>query len=151
MAQKTFYYHFDKIDSCFWSAVLELAVLLIGRVTSPWAWLIFFLTVLVWAYKNLMKQPAVVITDKGIKIDHCAPLAWKDVKNAEIKTVELGFDTLKILSLVPKKGVSYPYNYLQLHNGDFGPFPVPLYGILTAKDEAEIVRLIRQKTTVKGK
>ena len=151
MTQKTFYYHFDKIDSCFWSMVIELAVLVLWRVSSPWALGIFVLTTLVWVYKNFMKQQAVVITDKGIKIDHSAPLAWKDVKSAEIKEVVLGFDTMKILSLIPKKDISYSYNYLQTHNGDFGAFPIPLYGVLTPSDESEIIRLVRQKVTIKDK
>ena len=46
------------------------------------------------------------IITKTIKIDYCAPLAFKDIKKAEVKTVQMGCKKYKILSLIPPhKGV----------------------------------------------
>ena len=96
-----------------------------------------------------MKQTAVVITDKSIKIDHSKPLPWKDIKDAEIKVVNLCGKKMKVLALNPKKGIKYTYSWLQIHNANFGPFPVPLYGILDPKDEKEILQIIKKHVKVK--
>lgn len=149
MKQKEFYYHFDKLDTCFGAIVVELMAMCYVGWTSPWAWVILALTTLLWVYKHVVKQTAVVITDTEIKIDHCEPLPWKDIKDAEIKVVNLWGENLKILSLNPKEGIDYSYNYLQKHNGDFGPFPIPLYGILAPEDEKEVVNLVKKKVKVK--
>ena len=149
MNQKTFYYHFAKTDSCFISLVVDMFVLLALGLRSPYAWGIVGCTFLLWLYKDVMKRPAVIVTDKNIKIDHCAPLSWSDIKGAEIKEVNLYGDVMKVISLIPKNGIKYDYNWLQTHNGDFGAFSIPLYGILRPEDEKEIVRLIQQKVSVK--
>ena len=96
-----------------------------------------------------MKQVAVIITDDTIKIDHCAPLAWKDIKDAEIKDVRMCCGKMKVLSLNPKKGIKYRYNLLQKNNGDFGAFPIPLYGILTPEDEKEITQIVKKHVKIK--
>lgn len=58
---------------------------------------------LVWSYKYLLPQRLAVVDDKTITIDHCRPLAWKDIKNAEEKIVRCGFRRLRIIVLHPKK------------------------------------------------
>ena len=153
MKQKIYYYHFKKTDSCFWAMLIAF----IGAIACCWccscccctAWCIFILAALLWGYKNVLKQKAVVITDDTIKIDHCNPLAWKDIKDAEIKTVQMCCGKMKVLSLNPKKGIKYRYNWLQKNNCDFGAFPIPLYGILTEKDEKEIVQIVKKHVKVK--
>ena len=101
------------------------------------------MTALLWCYKHIRHQ-AVVITDKTIKIDLCAPIAWKDIKKVEIKTVRMGYKDYKILSLTPKDKIKYRYNWLQKHSC-FGSFAIPLYGILTPADEKEITKLVKGK------
>ena len=149
MKQKIYYYHFKKTDTCFWAMMIALVGAIVCCCCCPCIWLLFLITALLWGYKNILKQKAVVITDKDIKIDHTAPLAWKDIKDAEIKTVHMCAGQMKILSLNPKKGIKYKYNWLQKHNGDFGPFPIPLYGILTQKDEKEILQTVKKHVKVK--
>ena len=107
------------------------------------AWGLFVIMALLWCYKHI-KHKAVVITDKNIKIDLCEPLAWKDIKKAEVKTVHMGCKDYKILSLTPKDKIKYHYNLLQKHSC-FGPFAIPLYGILTPADEKEITKLVKGK------
>ena len=101
-----------------------------------------------WGYKYLIKHPAVVIDDDGITIDGCRPLFWKDVKNAEEKTVKCCFKKYKVIVLNPKEGIEYKYNFLQKHNCGFSAFSIPLYGILSREDEAEITKRIALKTTL---
>ena len=47
--------------------------------------------------------------------------------------------------LKPKENIEYRYNWLQKHNCCFGPFAIPLYGILTPEDEEEIMKLVAGK------
>lgn len=49
------------------------------------------------------------------------------------------------MTLVPKDGISYRYNFLQKHNGDFTPFAIPLYGLLSPEDEKEIAEIVAEK------
>lgn len=51
--------------------------------------------------------------------------------------------------MIPKEGIDYKYNFLQKHNGEFTPFSVPLYGILSKEDEEKIVEVIAEKTFLK--
>lgn len=112
-------------------------------------WTLFIIAAGLWVYKNLWRQKAVVITDNDIKIDHTNLLPWKDIQNAEIQTVLLCGGEMNILSLIPKKNIQYHYNYLQRHNGAFGTFPVPLYGILTPDDEREIIQIVKKHVKIK--
>ena len=146
---KTYYYHFNKFDKTFVAMVLGLVILAWMGFQCPCSWAIFILLILIWGYKNLMKQRAVVITDKSIKIDHSNPLPWKDIKDGEIKVVNLCGKKMKVLALTPKKGIKYHYSWLQKHNAHFGPFPIPLYGILSAKDEKEIIQIVKKHVKVK--
>lgn len=147
---KTYYYHFNKFDASFWAMILAF-VMAAGCLGCCrfccfclGVWILFGFTVLLWCYKHI-KHEAVVITDESIKIDYCNPLAWKDIKSAEVKTVCMGRKDYKILSLEPKENIKYHYNWLQKHNCCFGPFAIPLYGILTPEDEAEIIKLVNGK------
>lgn len=149
MKQKIFYYHFKKINICLVAAILEIALICYVDVNSFLMWSIFVMTMAVWGYKNLIKHPAVIITDKDIKIDYSRPIAWTDIKYATIKNVQLLSETKRVLALIPKENIHYHYSYLQKNNCDFGPFPIPLYGVLTAEDEKEIIRLIEQKIEIK--
>ena len=147
---KTYYYHFNKFDKTFIAMILGFFILGYTEFVCLGAWILFIVLALVWGYKNLMKQTAVVITDKSIKIDHSKPLPWKDIKDGEIKVVNLCGKKMKVLALIPKKGIKYSYNWLQIHNANFGPFPIPLYGLLTPKDEKEIVQIVKKHVKVKA-
>ena len=147
--RKIYYYHFNKFDKTFLAMLIGFVMLAYTDFRNLFAWGLFVILALVWFYKNILKQAAVVITDKDIKIDHSNPLSWKDIKDGEIKVVNLCGQKMKILALNPKKNIKYHYNYLQKHNANFGPFPIPLYGVLTAKDENEIIRVIKKHIKVK--
>ena len=146
---KIYYYHFNKFDKTFVAMVLGFIMLALTGFKCPCTWGLFIVLALVWGYKNLMKQTAVVITDKSIKIDHSKPLPWKDVKDGEIKVVNLCGKKMKVLTLNPKKGIKYNYSWLQIHNANFGPFPIPLYGLLTTQDEKEILKIVKKHVKVK--
>lgn len=90
-----------------------------------------------------------LVDDESITIDHCKPLYWKDVKDAEEKIVRCCFLKRRIIVLNIKEGVDYQYNFLQKHNGAFTPFSIPLYGIIGKEDEEEIVRIISAKIPLK--
>lgn len=138
---KNYYYHFNNFDASFAAVIIALltAVCLRG-----WFWLLLAATLALWCYKHI-RHKAVVINDNGIKIDHCALLAWQDIKSADIITVRMGHKDYKILSLTPRENIRYRYNWLQKHNCRFGAFAVPLYGILSPADEEEIVALVRSR------
>ena len=144
MKQKIFYYHFPKNDASLWAVIIAFVLLALTCFTCFWLWVALFLSMLVWGYKHI-QLPAVIITDKTIKIDHSNPLAWKDIKTAKVQTVCMGRKDYKILSLIPKKDLNYRYSWLQKHNYTFGPFPIPLYGVLDPADEKEIVKLVKAK------
>lgn len=147
--QKTFYYRFKKFDGCLAILILEIIFLCLVGISTSFLWLIMALTIGVWGYKNIVKHPAVIITDTDIKIDFSDPIKWQDIQSAEIKTVRLCNKDKKILALVPKKDIQYRYSYLQKNNCNFGPFPIPLYGVLTPQDEEEIIRLVGKKIKIK--
>ena len=154
---KTFYYQFDWLNGWFilnTSLTITLAyctfrcpVLLFWPqtqvliATAVFSWL-------VWGYKYLLKHRLAVIDDVSIKIDHCRPLFWKDVQFAEEKTVRCGLKKYRILALHPKKDIHYHYNFLQKHNGNFTPFSIPLYHIVSKQDIDEITRLIAAKVKI---
>lgn len=151
---KTFYYHFDKINAWF---VFNMALLITLSYVSfkcycllYWwqtqvLWGVLVFSWLVWGYKYLVKHKLAVIDDKTITIDHCRPLAWKDIEYAEERLVRCGLRKLKVIVLVPRDGIKYQYNFLQKHNGEFTPFSIPLYEIVSKEDAAEISALIAKK------
>ena len=140
---KTYYYHFNKFDTTFWAMVISFIMAIGCYCCCLCAWGLFLIMALLWCYKHI-KHKAVVITDKNIKIDLCDPLAWKDIKKAEVKTVHMGCKDYKILAITPKEKVKYRYNLLQKYSC-FGPFAIPLYGILTPADEKEITKFVKGK------
>jgi len=146
---KTYYYHFNKFDKTFVAMILGFVLLACTEFKCFYMWGAFIILACIWMYKNLLKQTAVVITDKNIKIDHSNPLAWKDIKNGEIKIVNLCGKKMKVLCLNPKKGIKYTYSWLQKHNANFGPFPIPLYGLLTPKEEKEILKIVKKHVKIK--
>lgn len=155
---QVFYYHFKPLNGWLVLNIVLLAMLGYCLAKCPcllWWWqsqvLIgtFLFSVAVWGYKYLCRHTMAVIDDKSITIDHCRPLLWKDVESAEERLVRCGFRKLKVIVLIPKQGIDYKYNFLQKHNGDFTPFSVPLYGILTVEDEAKITKVIAKKVKIK--
>ncbi|MBR4932615.1 MAG: hypothetical protein IKZ02_06270 [Alphaproteobacteria bacterium] len=148
MTSKKFYYRFKRIDGALIFAILDFVLLCCLGLNHPLLWTLFIATMLLWIYKNFFPQTAVVITDDFIKIDKSNPLNWKDIKSAEIKVVRLFFKDKKVLSLTPKKNIHYTYSLLQKNNCHFGPFPIPLYGVLTLADEEEIIRLVQKKIKI---
>ena len=70
------------------------------------------------------------------------------IRQAEEKDVMCCFRMRRVISLIPKEGIQYRYNYLQKHNC-FPPFSVPMYGILTPEDETELWKLINSKIEIK--
>ena len=147
---KIYYYHFNKFDSTFWAMIIafvmavECCCYYCCCGFGLCAWILFAVMAFLWGYKHI-KHKAVVISDSSIKIDYCEPLAWKDIKKAEIKIVKMGNKDYKILSLTPKENIEYHYNWLQKHNCNFGAFAIPLYGILTPEDEKEITAIVQGK------
>ena len=149
MTQKTYYYRFNKFDKTFIAMIAALCLVFYVGQGDLVSWTLFVGITLVWFIKNFLKHKAVVITDKWIKIDYSQPLPWKDIKDAEIKVVNLCGHHMKVLALTPKKGIKYNYSFMQKHNANFGPFPIPLYGILTADDEKEIVQIVKKHVKIK--
>lgn len=154
---KVFYYNFKWFNAWFiFNIVLTLLILscmfcpqimfykqmyiIIGAVVFSW---------LVWAYKYLYPQKMAIITDESIKIDHNAPLKWADIVAAEEREIYCCFKKRKIIVLLPRDNLDYPYSWLQKHNPGFTAFSIPLYGLLTTKDEAEIRKIIEQHVKIK--
>lgn len=155
--QKIIYYNFKWFNAWFiFNLILTLLIVsclfcprimfysqmyvIIGVVIFSW---------LMWAYKYLYPQKMAIITDESIKIDHTAPLKWGDVIAAEEREIFCCFKKRKIIVLIPRKGLDYPYNWLQKHNPGFTAFSVPLYGLLSPQDEAEIRKIIEQHVKIK--
>ena len=152
--EKVFYYHFDKINPWFmFNAALLIMLTYVSVKCSCllfwWQtqvlWDVAIFSWLVWSYKYLLPQRLAVINDKTITIDHCEPLAWKDISHAEERIVRCCFHKLKIIALIPKVGINYKYNFLQRHNGEFTAFSIPLYEIVSQKDVEEITKIIAKK------
>lgn len=132
--EKIFYYRFNKLNAWL---ILNLALtitLVYWGVRCPCLlfWVqtqvllgVCLLSWLAWGWKYVLKHKAVVVDDEGIKIDYCQKLPWKDIARTEEKDVRCCFRNCRVLTLVPKDGISYRYNFLQKHNGDFTPFAIP--------------------------
>ena len=154
MSKQIFYYHFKCFNlwllfNCLLSALCAYCLykapyLLYWGQTSVIIAAILF-SWFAWIYKYVFKHPVAVITDEDIKIDHNAPLKWHDISHTEEKEIRCCGKKRKILSLHPKSNIDYKYNWLQKHNAGFGPFSIPLYGILKSEDEEKIRRIIQQK------
>ncbi len=155
---KSFYYHFDKINAWFifnMSLLIMLfyvsikCVCLLFWWQTQVLWGVCVFSWAMWAYKYIYPQRLALVDDKSITIDHCRPLLWKDIDYAEERIVRCCFKKLKIIALVPKKGINYHYNFLQKHNGEFTPFSIPLYNIVSEADKQELQQIISQKVKYK--
>ncbi len=157
--QETIYYHFKK--NYIWLMLNVMALVLIAscllKSLSYACWWefqvltgLFIFTLLIWIYKYAIKQPMAVITDETIKIDHSNPIAWKDIELAEERMVKCCGKERRVIVLLPKKGLDYKYSFLQKHNGEFTPFCLPLYGILTPEDEEKVFRIVAEKVGLKA-
>lgn len=71
-----------------------------------------------------------VVTSKSIKIDHNAPLLWKDVKLAEEKYTS-AISRRRIIALHLRKDANYPLTFMQklCQHNVFTPFSLPMYAI----------------------
>lgn len=156
--EKSFYYKFNPINGwMFFNLILIVLfayMLFLCPYLAYWwqSWVlagVLGFSVGVWAYKYAFKHRMALIDDKMIKIDHCEPIDWADIEYAKEKIVRCCFKNRKVIILKPKEGISYKYNFLQKHNAGFTPFSIPLYGILSADDEKEIVNIIREKLPFK--
>ena len=156
------YYKFKKD---FWSYVwLIFDLVALGALfkcfwcfgTCYYTWQLLTLIIIagahlgVWLYKYAADNVMAVITDKDIKIDHNNPIAWNNIAYAEEKMVRCCGKTRKVLSLVPKAGIKYEYNWLQMHNAGFTAFSIPLYGIISKEDEEKIVKIVDKKVGIKA-
>ena len=157
--QQIFYYKFGYLNLWTILNVVLLIVLLHCLIVYPcliYWWQtqvlagLFAVSFAAWCYKHLLKHRMALVTDESITIDHCRALYWKDVVSAEERLVRCCFLPRRIVVLIPKEGIDYKYNFLQKHNGEFTPFSVPLYGILSKEDEEKIVEVIAEKTFLKG-
>ncbi|MBR1825699.1 MAG: hypothetical protein IJ770_03835 [Alphaproteobacteria bacterium] len=151
---KTYYYNFKPLNA--WLCFNILITLLIGScfLCGARIWLYPQMYVLVgavlfswgvWYYKYVRPQVMAIITDESIKIDHNNPLKWSDIAYAEEREVYCCFKMRKIIALIPHDGIDYKYNWLQKHNAGFTAFSIPLYGLLSKQDEAELTALIDKK------
>lgn len=154
METKTFYYKFRKIDTLLILNILLAALL--AKCLSCFPSMIYWFQVriliglvavssLIWGWLHLLKHKMATIDNNGITIDHCRPLAWKDIKNAEEKIVRCCFKKRRVIILHPKENIKYEYNFLQKHNGEFTPFSIPLYNIISKEDEEEISKIIADR------
>lgn len=148
--RKVFYYHFSKLNlwtvlNVILTAGLPLYVIA-GCVRCFGYGIVIAVLVswILWVLFYVVKHPAFVVDDNGIKIDHCDVLPWDAIAGTREETVRCGFKKRRVLVLEPKAGVNYRYNFLQKHN-PFPPFSIPLYGILTAADEKAIVEIINER------
>lgn len=153
------YYHFKKNYVWLVLNILALAALCFCLFCSKsyaywWEFQVLFglltATLLIWIYKYATKQIMAVITDDTIKIDHTNPVAWKDIEIAEERMVTCCGKKRRVIVLIPKKDIDYKYNFLQKHNGDFTPFCLPLYGLLTPEDEEKVFRIVARKVGLKA-
>lgn len=153
------YYHFKKNYTWLILNILALAALCSCIFCSLsyafwWEFQILFglliFSLLLWIYKYALKQTMAIITDDTIKIDHTNPIAWNDIEIAEERIVNCCGKKRRVIVLIPKKDIDYKYNFLQKHNGEFTPFCLPLYGILTSEDEEKIFRLVAHKVGLKA-
>ena len=157
MNQKIYYYNFKPLNA--WLVFNILITLLIGLCffcgARIWFYPQMFVLVgvvifswIMWWYKYIHPQIMAVVTDESIKIDHNNPLKWEDIAYAEEQDVYCCFKMRKVLALVPHDDINYQYNWMQKHN-PFPAFSIPLYGLLSPQDEAELTALIDKKIGIK--
>ena len=150
---QTFYYTFNPLNLWLIFNVVLLVVFAYALICCPdlfyWSQTKVLIatvafSVLAWCWKYVLKHKMAIITDDYIKIDHSAPLYWRDIASADKQTVRCGLRKCEVIALNPKEGIDYKYNFLQRHN-PFPPFSIPLYGIVSNKDIEEITAIIKAK------
>ena len=153
---KIFYYRFNPINFWLFFNIIVSVVVLGNCWTFLWYWpqtCIMLISVIIswglWIYKHCINQTLAVITEESIKIDHCQPLLWKDVTFAEERIVKCGIQKLKIIVLNTRENMDYHYNFLQKHNGDFTPFSIPLYNVISTEDADIISAEIAKRVPLK--
>lgn len=152
---QAFYYKFKK--NWFWMGmnILLLALMLCCCIKYPsclyWRQTKVLIGTLVfsfvaWGLKYWCRHRVALLDENGIKIDHCSPLPWKNIKNAEYKTAKCCFQKLPVIILNPKKNIKYHYNFMQKRCAkmDFTAFSIPLYA-MTPEDGEKIAALIGKK------
>lgn len=92
----------------------------------------------------MFPQKLAVVTSKQIKIDHNAPLLWRDVQLAEEKYSSC-VSHRPFIALHLKEGVSYPLTFMQklCKNNIFTPFSLPLYA-MKKKDADKLRKLVKR-------
>ena len=151
---KNFYYHFKPLN--FWLLLNIILTIIIGcclanfhscRYMSQFYILAGLMIVSWggWIFKHLFKQKLATITDEYIKIDHCQPLLWENVIDAEEKIVNCCFKQFKVIILNTVPNMKYKYNFLQKHNGEFTPFSLPLYEVISKEDAAALQEIVADK------
>ena len=87
-----------------------------------------------------------VVTGKSIKIDHNAPLLWKDVKLAEEKYSSC-LMRRPLIALHLREGAEYPLTFMQklCRYNVFTPFSLPLYAM--REDDANRLRHLVKRHT----
>ena len=154
--QHKFYYDHRKLGKLLVFNLVALSILIIwGRyIFSPLMPLgllvvfLWFLATLASAHVYFFPQNLAIITDNGIKIDHCATLKWEDILEAEEKTSSnRHFIIFKI-----NKDFKYKKTFMQhiCCHTRYTAFSVPLYA-MNILDQEEIKSLIAQYTTYKEK
>lgn len=85
-----------------------------------------------------------VVNSKSIKIDHNAPLLWKDVKLAEEKYSSC-ISRRPLIALHLREGVTYPLTFMQklCKYNVFTPFSLPLYA-MTPEDANRLRHLVKK-------
>ncbi len=155
---QSFYYKFNRLN--FWLLLNIVLFLMIVccccRFPSLLFWPqtqvfigVFVFSCLSWGFKYVKRHRLALIDNESICIDHCKPLFWKDVAEAEEKVVRCCCRKMPVIVLKIKENTPYEYNFLQKHNGDFTPFSIPLYGVISKEDEEELIRIIAQKVPLK--
>ena len=84
------------------------------------------------------------VNGKTIKIDHNAPLLWKDVKLAEEK-YSSSLSRRPLIALHLREDANYPLTFMQklCRYNVFTPFSLPLYAI-DEKDANRLRQLVRK-------
>ncbi len=156
--QTVFYYHFEPIGGWFILNSVMLVTFGYWSIVCPcllyWSqmqvlWGVTLFSWLAWGWRDVVKHRLAVFDNKSITIDHCQPLAWKDIKAAEERLVRCGLRKCRIIVLIPKDGIDYKYNFLQRHNGGFTAFSLPLYDVVKPDDAVKMTELVNKKIKIK--
>ena len=149
--KQIFYYSRDKLGMylLFNLGLLALALLFTWTVFPDYKPVYYFalitclLSILSSLYVFLFRMPAVIISDKDIKIDHNKPLKWTQVQKVErVDLKHWGFHK-SFLKIIPQKISGYKMSFMQTitEHSQFGAFSVPLYA-MDDKDSKKVEKII---------